>query len=109
MCLGGLCGGGKSQNEAKSRRFGIDLPSRAFYEGVNPKTIWNNAPALTGVNKHQNSAAKHQNSGVKTAPALSGGQSLFKNFDVFLSAGRRRRGMPRRLLCPHKGVCCPAG
>ena len=33
MCPGGLSGGGKSQNEAKSRRFGIDLPSRAFYEG----------------------------------------------------------------------------
>ena len=33
MCPGGLCGGGKSQNEAKSRRFGMDLPCRAFYEG----------------------------------------------------------------------------
>ena len=42
MCPGGLCRGGKSQNEAKSRRFGMDLPSRAFYEGVNPKTILNN-------------------------------------------------------------------
>ena len=42
MCPGGLSGGGESQNEAKSRRFGMDLPSRAFYEGVNPKTIWNN-------------------------------------------------------------------
>ena len=30
-----------SQNEAKSRRFGMNLPSRAFYEGVNPKTILN--------------------------------------------------------------------
>ena len=42
MCLADLSGGGESQNEAKSRRFGIDMPSRAFYEGVNPKTIWNN-------------------------------------------------------------------
>ena len=33
MCPGGLSGGGKSQNEAKSRRFGMDRPSRAFYEG----------------------------------------------------------------------------
>ena len=33
MCSGGLSGGGESQNEAKSRRFGMDLPSRAFYEG----------------------------------------------------------------------------
>ena len=33
MCPGGLCGGGESQNEAKSRRFGMDLPPRAFYEG----------------------------------------------------------------------------
>ena len=41
MCPGGLYGGSESQNEAKSRRFGMDLPSRAFYEGVNPKTIWN--------------------------------------------------------------------
>ena len=23
-------------------RFGMDMPSRAFYEGVNPKTILNN-------------------------------------------------------------------
>ena len=42
MCPGRLSGGGESQNEAKSRRFGIDRPSRAFYEGVNPKTILNN-------------------------------------------------------------------
>ena len=42
MCPRGLCRGGKSQNEAKSRRFGVDLPCRAFYEGVNPKTILNN-------------------------------------------------------------------
>ena len=33
MCSGGLSGGGESQNEAKSRRFGMDMPSRAFYEG----------------------------------------------------------------------------
>ena len=33
MCSGGLSGGGESQNEAKSRRFGMDQPSRAFYEG----------------------------------------------------------------------------
>ena len=33
MCPGGLSGGGKSQNEAKSRRFGMDMPSRVFYEG----------------------------------------------------------------------------
>ena len=42
MCPRGLSGGGESQNEAKSRRFGMDMPSRAFYEGVNPKTILNN-------------------------------------------------------------------
>ena len=42
MCPRGLCRGGKSQNEEKSRRFGVDLPCRAFYEGVNPKTILNN-------------------------------------------------------------------
>ena len=40
---GRLSGGGESQNEAKSRRFGMDMPCRDFYEGVNPKTIWNNA------------------------------------------------------------------
>ena len=33
MCPGGLSRGGESQNEAKSRRFGMDMPSRAFYEG----------------------------------------------------------------------------
>ena len=48
MCPGRLSGGGESQNEAKSRRFGIDRPSRAFYEGVNPKTILNNCPERTG-------------------------------------------------------------
>ena len=48
MCPGRLYRGGKSQNEAKSRRFGIDRPSRAFYEGVNPKTILNNCPESTG-------------------------------------------------------------
>ena len=42
MCPAGLSGGGESQNGAKSRRFGMDMPSRAFYEGVNPKTILNN-------------------------------------------------------------------
>ena len=42
MYPGRLSRGGKSQNEAKSRRFGMNLPSRAFYEGVNPKTILNN-------------------------------------------------------------------
>ena len=47
MCPGGLSGGGESQNEAKSRRFGMDMPSRAFYEGVNPKTILNNCPEST--------------------------------------------------------------
>ena len=46
MCPGGLSGGDKSQNEAKSRRFGMNLPSTAFYEGVNPKTILNNCPYL---------------------------------------------------------------
>ena len=33
MCPGGLSVGGESQNGAKSRRFGMDLPCRAFYEG----------------------------------------------------------------------------
>ena len=47
MCPGRLSGGGKSQNGAKSRRFGMDLPSRAFYEGVNPKTILNNSHEYT--------------------------------------------------------------
>ena len=42
MCPRGLSGGGESQNGAKSRRFGMNMPCRAFYEGVNPKTIWNN-------------------------------------------------------------------
>ena len=55
MCPGGLCGGGKSQNEAKSRRFGMDLPSRAFYEGVNPKTILNNCHEYT--KRYHNSAS----------------------------------------------------
>ena len=49
MCPGRLSGGGKSQNGAKSRRFGMDLPSRAFYEVVNPKTIWNNCVILKKV------------------------------------------------------------
>ena len=48
MCLGRLSGWGESQNEAKSRRFGMDRPSRAFYEGVNPKTIWNNSIPARG-------------------------------------------------------------
>ena len=47
MCLGRLSGWGESQNEAKSRRFGMDRPSRAFYEGVNPKTILNNSHEYT--------------------------------------------------------------
>ena len=33
ICPVGLSGGGESQNGAKSRRFGMDMPSRAFYEG----------------------------------------------------------------------------
>ena len=37
ICPVRLSGGGKSQNEAKSRRFGMDLPSRAFYEGWIPE------------------------------------------------------------------------
>ena len=48
ICPGRLSGGGESQNEAKSRRFGIDMPCRAFYEGVNPKTIWDNCHESTG-------------------------------------------------------------
>ena len=47
MCPRGLSGGGESQNGANSRRFGMDLPSRAFYEGANPKTIWNNCAEST--------------------------------------------------------------
>ena len=54
MCPGGLCRGGESQNGAKSRRFGMDLPSRAFYEGVNPKTILNNCHEDT--KRHHNRA-----------------------------------------------------
>ena len=27
-------------------RFGMDMPCMAFYEGVNPKTIWNNCHQL---------------------------------------------------------------
>ena len=42
MYPGGLSGGGKSQNDDFLPRFGMNLPSRAFYEGVNPKTILNN-------------------------------------------------------------------
>ena len=33
MCPGRPSRGGESQNEAKSRRFGMDMPCRAFYEG----------------------------------------------------------------------------
>ena len=33
MCPGGPFRRGESQNGAKSRRFGMDMPSRAFYEG----------------------------------------------------------------------------
>ena len=33
MSPGALSGGDESQIEAKSRRFGMDLPFRAFYEG----------------------------------------------------------------------------
>ena len=47
MCPRRLSGGGESQNEAKSRRFGMDMPSRAFYEGVHPKTILNNCHEYT--------------------------------------------------------------
>ena len=35
-------------------RFGMDLPSRAFYEGVNPRTILNNCPEDT--KRHHNRA-----------------------------------------------------
>ena len=52
MCPAGLSGGGESQNEAKSRRFGMDMPFRAFYEGVNPKMILNNCHQL-GFNRHR--------------------------------------------------------
>ena len=52
MCPGRLSGGGESQNEAKSRRFGMDMPCRAFYEGVNPKTILNNCHQLC-FNRHR--------------------------------------------------------
>ena len=54
MCPGGLCRGGESQNGAKSRRFGMDWPSRAFYEGVNPRTILNNCHEDT--KRHHNRA-----------------------------------------------------
>ena len=47
MCPRRLSGGGESQNEAKSRRFGMDMPSRAFYEGVHPKTMLNNCHEYT--------------------------------------------------------------
>ena len=52
MCPGRPSRGGESQNEAKSRRFGMDMPCRAFYEGVNPKTILNNGHQLC-FNRHR--------------------------------------------------------
>ena len=52
ICPGRPSRGGKSQNGAKSRRFGMDTSSRAFYEGVNPKTILNNCHRL-GFNRHR--------------------------------------------------------
>ena len=64
MCPGGLSGGGKSQNEAKSRRFGMDMPCRAFYEGVNPKTILNNCHKST--TRHSGSSRRYT-SGAKSA------------------------------------------
>ena len=64
MCPGGMSGGGKSQNEAKSRRFGMDLPSRAFYEGVNPKTIWNNCHEHT--KWHHNRALRNRGDAYQT-------------------------------------------
>ena len=53
MCPGGLCRGGKSQNEAKSRRFGMDMPCRAFYEGLIPKRF---GTRLFGHSHHSQSA-----------------------------------------------------
>ena len=64
MCPGRLYRGGKSQNEAKSRRFGIDRPSRAFYEGVNPKTILNNCYKST---KWHSGSSRRYTSGAKSA------------------------------------------
>ena len=55
MCPGGLSGGGKSQNEAKSRRFGMDMPCRAFYEGLIPKRF---GTRIFG-HSHQSQSAKN--------------------------------------------------
>ena len=52
MCPGRPSRGGESQNGAKSRRFGMDMTCRAFYEGVNPKTILNNCHQLC-FNRHR--------------------------------------------------------
>ena len=52
MCPGRLSGGSESQNEAKSRRFGMGMPSRAFYEGVHPKTILNNCHEYTKMHRN---------------------------------------------------------
>ena len=68
MCPGGPSRRGESQNEAKSRRSGMDLPSRAFYEGVNPKTILNNSMSTQ-----------------KCSATLS--QPLLSTFAIILSAG----------------------
>ena len=68
MCPGELSGRGESQNEAKSRRFGMDLPSSAFYEGVNPKTILNNSHEYT--KRYHNSASPHR----RLSPPVSSAQ-----------------------------------
>ena len=105
MCPGGLCGGGKSQNEAKSRRFGMDMPCRAFYEGVNPKTILNNCHKSTI--RHSGSSRRYTSGkqGRKSAGAL-------QTFEVHGLAGippspgfRRAGGAPTSLFARRGGPC----
>ena len=42
----------------------MDLPSRAFYEGVNPKTIWNNCHEHT--KWHHNRALRNRGDAYQT-------------------------------------------
>ena len=96
MCPGGLCRGGKSQNEAKSRRFGMDMPCRAFYEGVNPKTILNNCRQLC-FNRHRR---RHRGARQPKSALCHRWSSLL---ECFVTHQNNRKGQHRVEKC-HRGI-----
>ena len=96
MCPVGPSRGGKSQNEAKSRRFGIDRPSRAFYEGVNPKTILNNCHQLC-FNRHRR---RHRGARQPKSALCHRWSSLL---ECFVTHQDNRKGQHRVEKC-HRGI-----